>query len=1015
MALYTLDAIEITSDDGTGSVVSYTDSATGFTSGIFRAATGRQTVSSASGDSSSTAWVFGLLGSDGVSGSVSADFESTPKLTRASGFSFQVINVSDFIGTVKAAGIDLINRTVKHYHARSTNGTTWVFYLRQTGIIESIKVSETTVDFDCSSSPKMLTSKIPKTKIDKTRFPNANDSDLGDPVPLVLGRVKNAPLKIVRTASNNTPLCTVSGVDYDAAPCLTYTPGSANYTLRIKTGDKIFTDNSYLLVGKYLRIISGGVTQSRYITGVTSVPASNATDIIFEEPLDTSTAFLGWTALNTTDDVWYCTVAEFTATAILSELPVYSMDSNDSGAPKIYQYSKETNNYTNVSEISDDYSTTAIESTGLPGVKVVSAGGTPEGYADTYHPLAPSGASVSYDSIGFFAGSEAALTSVDRSDGIFWTFNGPGLFYIDIDKPDISALGDIRALSVLFDLNHSRTAPTTIQLDVAIKLIDVFDRVIDTAITKQVFGPIIYTTSSNYHLLPNKYYPDGTGSNDLFYANVADLDIYDFVSNKEKSSMYKSVRIEISYGEVVVAGNNTLTVKEVGYIATVRTDYAGEPLHINTVGAMFGTTWNSRRTSADPVLLAGDIVEKLIRDVEAQPDAIDENAFDDIRGTFRWWAFAGRAITKLENTLDVIEDIGKDFFIGFRMTRTGLLSPISFLDQSTILAAFDSSNTWDVIEAVENTSQAKVYTEIDLKYNYDPGIGKHTARLFVANTDQSAFPSDTALVDSGTTLTGWTILKVISGLSIFYEITFSSAHNLEAGQYLTLVGNSGGYDFGPAQASVASATVVNVAGSSLPSGASTSGTLSLLTDTTLQWQTYVGGIGNYSAAKTLWDAFRANYVTLRRKNAAPESVNNCDWIIDETTMVNGNYIWSDIASSSISPIYEYASRIASWASVLKNVISFNVEKTAANLALNVYDLVSYENAALTNGAESGYIAKIDDVPSSGVMAREHLRITMMFIPTYTVDMPDRIIDTAGDADRILDTADAADRILDTPS
>jgi hypothetical protein len=479
--------------------------------------------------------------------------------------------------------------------------------------------------------------------------------------------------------------------------------------------------------------------------------------------------------------------------------------------------------------------------------------------------------------------------------------------------------------------------------------------------------------------------------------------------------MYKSVRVEVSFSEVVVAGNNTLTIKEAGYVTTVRTNYAGEPLHVNTVGAMFGSTWNSRRTAADPVLLAGDIVEKLIRDVEAQPDAIDEDAFDDIRGTFRWWAFAGRAITKEENTLDVIEDIGKEFFIGFRMTRLGALSPISFLDQSAIIAAFDSSNTWGVSEAVENTSQAKVYTEIDLKYNFDPGIGNHTSRLFVTNTNQSAFPSSTALVDSGTTLTGWSILKVISGLSIFYQITFSSAHNLEAGQYITLVGNADGYDFGPTQVSVASTTVVNIDGSSLPSGSSATGTLSLLTDTTLTWQTYVGGVANYSAAKTLWEAFRANYVTLRRKNAAPDSVNNCDWIIDETTTVNGSYIWPDIASSSVSPIYEYASRIASWSSVLKNVIAFNVEKSAANLALNVYDLISYENAALTNGTESGYISKIDDMPRAGTMANEYLRITMIFIPTYTVDLPDRIFDTADAADRILDTADAADRIIDTPN
>jgi hypothetical protein len=249
----------------------------------------------------------------------------------------------------------------------------------------------------------------------------------------------------------------------------------------------------------------------------------------------------------------------------------------------------------------------------------------------------------------------------------------------------------------------------------------------------------------------------------------------------------------------------------------------------------------------------------------------------------------------------------------------------------------------------------------------------------------------------------------------YYTIDCDVPHGLSDGDYVYLTGNSDGYDFTPRQIVWLDSYGFTVGELSGTTSTSTTGSLYTTSSDALKWKTYVGGHENYSEASSLWGRFRQNYLVLKTRNSAPKDISECFWIIDpKLTGPRGEYVWSDIASATTIPAYEYALRVANWSSALKARFAFSVDVTAANIALAAYDLITFTDPILTDGAQAGYIEEKKYVPRKDGNVNEHFRITMLAIPDYTADLPDRIIDTADAADRILDTADAADRILDTP-
>lgn len=1085
MAKYSFDAIEIFSDNGNGIPVSYTDAATGFVSGIFRARTGRYTITVAAGDSTVTSWATAILSEGGVSGGVSGDFETTPKISTTSGFGFSLINVSDLIGTLQTNGIYLNNCKTKHYYVVSDDGSEWDFHLIQTGVIDRISYDEGILNIQCVPYFKSFLSKIGRGKVDSTRFPNSPEDSRDKSLPMVYGRSAYSPMVAVVSDTGMVPLNIIGSNTYYSTACTAYeinVGGQLLHSLTLKSTGTDYVENDPRIVGKYVNIVHGGVSQYRPITACWS-DASGELEVAFTEELDTSTAFLGWTYGSLSNAIWYATITGYNAVVISANHEISEILSGSNGSPGAFVFDSDRKEYSSISEIVETSSTDNIESTNLPGLSVVKTSETPSGEITTYRPIVPEEielVSGSTYNVTLVSGTVSTdLNDVDASTGVTWTkaSNVIGAVVLNMRLPRDFKTPNAEKFYLLLDIIESSTYAATRSLTIDILAYDIFGR--SVTVGSYVYGRLVSTTSANHFLLPRSYYGEKptTSYSDYRFHYVKDgLDISHVFELSNPGLLYETITFSCTLDAVGGGGfTDTFRIVEAGIVYKASASFSNETIFSHQVGALFETTWNGRKTATDPVLLAGDVIEKIVRDhdydvppweastayivgdkvrtpadnkhiylctvagtsgssaptwpttswgtitdntatwTEVGTFPIDEDAFDDINSGDRSWAYTGRTVTKETQTSQEIEAICKDFFIGIRPNKNGELSPIAFLEQTTPIAEFTNANSFDY-GPVEPTDQSQVFTEIDLLYGYDNGSGTFNARLFVTNTDKPAFPSSLEPLDVGTSLGSFTITRTMPSPGFYYySIECASPHGLSDGDYVYLTGNADGYDFTPRQIIWIDSYIFNVGDLSGTAATSTSGTLLVTSSSALKWKTYVGGVDNYSEASSLWERYRQNFLVLKTRNSAPKEISECYWIIDNNlTDSAGNYLWPDIASSTVRPAYEYALRVSNWSSAIKARFQFSVDVKPENIALLAYDLISFSDPILTDGIQYGYLEEKKYFPRKDGSVNEHFRITMLAIPDYTADLPDRIIDTADVSDRILDVADSTNRILDVP-
>lgn len=1081
MAKYSFDAIEIFTNDGNGMPVAYTDGPNGFVSGVFRARTGRFTITVAAGDSIVTSWATAILADGGVTGSQAGSFETVPKISTTSGFSFSLINVSDLIGTLQTAGVYLNNCVTKHYYVTSDDGSEWDFYLMQTGTIDSVSYDEGLLNIRCVPYSKSFLSKIARGKVDSARFPTSPEDSRDKVLPLVYGRSPYSPMVPVVSDTGLVATNYLSSEYHYATACLTYTPDiipDSLHGLTIKCSGMDYITDDVRIVGKYVNIIHGGVAQYRPIVRCWS-DATGEFTVAFSEALDVSTAFVGWTIGSLLNTVWYATITGYSASIVAADHSVYEIKSGADGVAEVFVFDTDKKEYTTISEIIDSTSLDNINGLGLPGANIIKTSETPSGEITTYRPIIPESiiqdVSQTYN-VTYVSGSISNdLNDRDKSTGVVWTkaSNVVGGIAFDAYLPKDLKTPNADDFYLMIDFVLSSDYVAMRDVTVGVLGYDIFGR--SVSIASHTIS--VLTSSAIKSLLPSAYYgekPNDAYPDYLFHLYKSYYSIGSLFDLANPGLIYSSLKFSVTLGSAGGGGfTDTFGLREVGIVYKTSAAYANDTVFAHQVGAKFETTWNARKTASNPVLLAGDIIEKMVRDHDiavsawdgstayavgdrVQPPSdnkhtyrctvagtssasaptwpttsagtvtdggvtwteegaypIDEAAFDDINSGDRSWAYAGRTLTSETKTSEAVESICKDFFIGMRVNKNGELSPIAFLEQTAVVAAFTNSNSFDY-GPVEPTDQSQVFTELDLQYGYDNGSGTFNARLSVTNTDKPSFPAYSEALDRGTSLGTFTITRTMPMPGFYYyTIDCDIPHGLSDGDFVYLTGNTDGYDFTPRKIVWLDSYGFTVGELSGTTSTSTSGSLFSTSTDTLKWKTYVGGVDNYSEASTLWERFRQNYLVLKTRNSAPKEISECYWIIDnKLTNSVGEYVWPDVSGSSISPAYEYALRVANWSSVLKARYSFSIDVTAANLALLPYDLITFTDPILTDGAQAGYIEEKKYIPRKDGGANEHFRITMLAIPDYTADLPDRIIDTADAADRILDVADSTDRILD---
>ena len=637
MASIYCHAIQIETDDGTGRRVSATDTGLGLSSGVFRLITGRPSIGSVSGDTTSmrgpsnTTWYSGRLSADGLTCSRSCDIIETGGLSQVSGFSFGIINTSAFFDAIADLGIKLSRCRVTYWYVTSADASAFAFTQRWQGVVDDNPFSELTMKVQCVDNLKSLLSRsVPAFPVDETSFPLAFPDAKGKMIPVAIGRVAYSPTVNVSGSGSKVEINFDNTTEFYVTAATSYTAGTL--TLILITRNRQFATNDSRIVGKSVHVIAGGVDQSRAIVSNTASTfnatiSMYVTSVVLDEALDVSTAFVAWTAAGTGQNVWYFEVVKYTASYIASQKPIYDFIDNPKGTPYLMTFVTDDKVFQDFSEILSEFSLTNLAALGFPGLAAI-VSSLDGGAISVYFPIYPDDIKVvSKTSItggDFPAVAASCPLLVDKLDSTYYTVlaaasTSPTLVLdVYFSAAQINKSWD--DIYILFDISHKYdTLLTAIFMQISAVGKDNMARVTSTVVAAYA---IINTTLSTSYVdmlsLPAVYFPAGGGSDSTFQTHKASLSLVSLVDDIKKSIAYNVLRATVT---ATVNDGYTLRFKEMGFVAKRTVSITTEDIYTSLIGEMFGSVWYgsaARKTAANPILLIGDAAEHLLRNYAYQ-------------------------------------------------------------------------------------------------------------------------------------------------------------------------------------------------------------------------------------------------------------------------------------------------------------------------------------------------------------------------------------------------------------
>lgn len=672
----TAHAIQIETDDGTGNLLSYTNTAIGVSSGVFYLITERFALDGTktiAGDSSRTVWYEGILTKDysSLSPSRTADFVESGDVSSASSFSFSIKNTGSFWSTLESNSVYLARCRVTYFHVSSTDGITFTFAKRWTGVIDEVVFSETSFLIRCIDNSKDIFSTTPSKQVDSSTFPTAINESLGKTIPIAIGRVAYSPLVNVSSQQDRVQLgvsgsgdpryvvagenytvpnwqaghayaigdrvlpvsvtsaegfvytATIAGTSGGSEPAfpnesgVTVTDGGVTWeassarALDLKCGI-LFEADDYRLVGKYVSVVYGETKQSRKILSNSATNATTGLTRVMLEYGFTGTP-VDWESSDDTSDVWYYDVRPFSASLLASEKQIYAYQNNPQGIAALYFWQSEERQYADISEISVEKSLSNVAFLGYPGLKITAKSSDLQGNLDVFFKIPPRHVTGE----NYTDGDDATYTdlvfdSALETQGVNINFRSE-LFSKSYDK-----------IFVLFDFSHVRSnLASNPQLNLTVTLLDLHGRIISTSILAASIHDItVGIVYADKYLLPGLYFGESRDDSN-FYAFKDRLDISDVLEGSKDNLFIESLRLTFQAVNGSSGNTYTLRLREVGFIGQKSINTTTEAIYSSLIGEVFGTRWRSpdapstnRKTSADPIYLLGDALEHLIRNYD---------------------------------------------------------------------------------------------------------------------------------------------------------------------------------------------------------------------------------------------------------------------------------------------------------------------------------------------------------------------------------------------------------------
>jgi hypothetical protein len=460
------------------------------------------------------------------------------------------------------------------------------------------------------------------------------------------------------------------------------------------------------------------------------------------------------------------------------------------------------------------------------------------------------------------------------------------------------------------------------------------------------------------------------------------------------------------YGHPIWLANNAYKVGE-----KVRSVLDNGYIYICTVAGTSGAS-----QPAFPVTLGATVTDGGVTWKALDTLKIDCASFDVLNFQRQGW-FIGRTLTKSRPSLEWYKEMARCGFFGMFMDDDGRLSVSAWRENREPVITFSSEPGGNIIEGtlqgeMKPSPMRRCYNDFLVRYGENPATGSLTKQIGITHTDQPEFPGPTETVIPGTVIPDLQNIYVLSnsdGTYRFYFI-FNAGHGRTTGDFVSVTGADYGFDHPPRQVSVTNATDFYVDGHATSAVASFgTGTVRHHTDTRLKWKSFAPGFANYAKGKQLWEVGRSAFIVSKTVQKMPQDLGDCPWFPDpEATDPSGNRLWPDLAGGDDHPAAYFLEQAVQWMGFPKYFTPpFEVEKTAAHLALKLYQPANFLDAKHTQGAPAlGWISEITDLPAEGKDKPERLRIVLLMEPEEITNLT--VIDENGAlASDIIDENEAA--------
>jgi hypothetical protein len=922
-------AIELITDE-TG-----TDTSWGMVAGTFRWITGRPGYDGSApypkweDDTDNTAvWYEGWLLNDGITApSRRVDITQTGDYGTISGFSFKIRNDEKFWDYIETNEIWLTNRQVKFYVVIDGK-----FYQAWDGVVSNQPYSETDYEFECVDKFKTVHKEMPPYSINETDNPDADQTSLGETIPIVVGNVQYAKLLKFSNEKKILPFHAHFSNQYYVGNAVNYWtndnlawPYSVS-NISLVTNNVTYTANA--LAGKYLACVGGtGVDKERLVRIVANTATVSATNtqvaymggyvnytnisttlIALAEPLRGCTPGVSgsfakihlYKTSESDENTWWFSIVDFEATIAASNNNIGGYNRDERNNILLYTYDKNKNVF---SAASDKIQGVASEEN--LKISIRANGITEDGQIIVSSPIPYLTSRTADNDLDWNLPDNPARAEITEMST--WSWKMAPTKMSPIKGYDYSKITSAYIAPALRFTAPAVNPGLYTTMCMRIKAYDVYGRAMTgedfdytTNTLQSKWGlPSSPSSESYWGLIPKDYFAVINAKNQpwisLFadYGGVSIPDDGDGGSSTTYTMRRDLCKISGDLLDAWAEGKVRYIEASVGFISLDRSP--ARTFYVNVIEMGF---WGERSVGTlDEDIYASINGETSIDNVETgtvygtfnhilknyDSIAASDLDFDNLPTTRSDWPVS-RQITDKKNSYDYLRQLAEHSFVAIFPTRKGQRKLKAWReDEVSVAIHSDSEVLRNSIKSFTKTQIKDIYNQFTLLYHYNIATKKFERSLTVTNVDQALFPD--------------------------------------------------------------------------------------VSDDT--WKTYVGGVNptSYADAKAIWEICRDAYTKSKAIQKAPDTISNLYWYADQNA--SGSIPSQSPGVSVDNSPWKFLVNLAEWSTRQKDIVTYSLPLTSANIVLELLDHIDFSDTIYTNSiARPGWITSISIDPKKDSMQIE---------------------------------------------